>query len=103
MQSCFTVVHWRDGRTAFQTGRRIAPSYRGQAPAGDKPAEAKAEPFTRGEGLPVLPAKVVAKILRGEYVNMADLLQDNIALDNKLATVYSEGVSTGHLKSNKKA
>lgn len=74
----------------------------GQAPAGDKPAEAKAEPFTRGEGLPVLPAKVVAKILRGEYVNMADLLQDNIALDNKLATVYSEGVSTGHLKSNKK-
>jgi len=70
----------------------------GHAPAGDKPAEAKAEPFTLGEGLPMLLAKVVAKILRGEYVEMVELLQDNIALDNKLATAYSEGVSTGHLK-----
>ena len=50
----------------------------------------------------MLPAKVVAKILQGEYVEMAELLQDNIALDNKLATAHSEGVSTGHLKSNKK-
>ena len=62
----------------------------------------KVEPFTLGEGLPVLTAKVVAKILRGEYVKMAELLQDNIALDSKLTTAHSDGLSAGHLKSSKK-
>lgn len=33
---------------------------------------------------------------------MAELLQDNIALDNKLMTTQSDGVSAGHLKSSKK-
>ena len=62
----------------------------------------KVEPFTLGEGLPVLTAKVVAKILRGEYVKMAELLQDNIGLDSKLTTTHSDGLSAGHLKSSKK-
>ena len=33
---------------------------------------------------------------------MSELLQDNISLDNKLATAHSEGVSVSHLKSSKK-
>lgn len=33
---------------------------------------------------------------------MSKLLQDNISLDNKLATAHSEGVSVDHLKSSKK-
>jgi len=33
---------------------------------------------------------------------MSKLLQDNISLDNKLATAHSEGVSADHLKSSKK-
>ena len=35
-------------------------------PTSDKTSEVKAEPFTLGERLPVLPAKVVAKSLQGE-------------------------------------
>ena len=62
--------------TCRQAPSKNSTKLQGQAPAGDKPA--------------------------GEYVEMAELLQDNIALDNKLATAHSEGVSTGHLKSNKK-
>ena len=35
------------------------------------------QPFIVGEGLPAVPAKLVAKIQRGEYVDMAELLKDN--------------------------
>ena len=81
-----------------QSGAKL----QGQLPPDDKPAAAKTEPFTLGEGLPVIPAKIVTKILRGEYVEMSELLQDNISLDTKLATAHSEGVSAGHLKASKK-
>ena len=90
-----------EGSTAYghappKTGAKLP------VPTGDKTSEVKTEPFTLGEGLPVLPAKVVARILRGEYVEMAELLQDNIALDNKLTSAHSDGLSAGHLKSSKK-
>ena len=72
-----------EGSTAYshappKTGAKLP------VPTGDKTSEVKAEPFTLGEGLPVLPPKVVAKILLGDYVEMAELLQDN-----KLTTVNS--------------
>lgn len=38
----------------------------------------KAEPFLLSEGLPPVPAKLVAKIQSGEFIDMAELLQDNI-------------------------
>jgi len=34
----------------------------------------KSDPFVLGEGLPILPAKLTAKILRGEFVEMHELL-----------------------------
>ncbi len=34
-------------------------------------------PFILGEALPVVPGKLVLKIQRGEYVDMAELLKDN--------------------------
>ena len=37
-----------------------------------------AEPFLLSKGLPPVPAKLVAKIQRGEYVDMTELLRDNI-------------------------
>ena len=37
-----------------------------------------AEPFLLSEGLPPVPAKLVAKIQRGEYVDMTELLRDNM-------------------------
>jgi len=36
----------------------------------------KSNPFVLGEGLPILPAKLTAKILCGEFVEMHELLQD---------------------------
>ena len=35
-------------------------------------------PFFIGESLPPIPAKLVTKIQRGEFVDMAELLRDNI-------------------------
>ena len=36
------------------------------------------QPFILSEGLAPVPAKLVAKILRGEFVDMAELLRDNL-------------------------
>lgn len=38
---------------------------------------AEGSPFVLGESLPTVPAKLVKKILKGEYIDMAELLQDN--------------------------
>ncbi len=62
----------------------------------DSKSASAAEPFMLGEGLPVIPAKLVAKILKGTYVDMADLLQDNIALEKRVSATDQE---TGALKS----
>lgn len=39
------------------------------------------QPFIVGEGLPAVTAKLVAKIQRREYVDMAELLKDNIEVE----------------------
>ena len=59
----------------------------------------KSDPFVLGEGLPILPAKLTAKILRGEFVEMHELLQDNIALEKKVA---EDPNCTSHAKPSKK-
>ena len=35
-------------------------------------------PLILGESSPVIPAKLVKKILKGEFVDMSDLLKDNL-------------------------
>ena len=42
-----------------------------------------ATPFILGESLPPIPAKLVAKIQKGEFVDMAELLRDNIEADRR--------------------
>ena len=42
-----------------------------------------AAPFILGESLPPIPAKLVAKIQKGEFVDMAELLRDNIEAGTK--------------------
>ncbi len=49
----------------------------------------KASAFTLGEGFAVIPAKVVNRIIRGEFVDMAELLVDNIELDERLPSVWT--------------
>ena len=56
------------------------------APGPSKAAAKKdppAPPFKVGEGLPAVPPRLVAKIQRGEYVDMAELLRDNIEADRR--------------------
>lgn len=43
-----------------------------------KKDEPPTEAFVLGEALPVVPAKLVRHILKAEYVDMAELLKDNM-------------------------
>ena len=43
-------------------------------------------PFLMGEGLFPVPAKIVAKIQRGEFVDMAELLRDNLEVERRKAS-----------------
>ena len=43
-----------------------------------KAIEGVAKPFILSEGLPPVPAKIVTRILRGEFIDMAELLRDNL-------------------------
>lgn len=40
-------------------------------------------PFIMGESLPPIPAKLVIKIQKGEFVDMAELLRDNIEAERR--------------------
>ena len=43
-----------------------------------EPSDSLPQPFVLSEGLAPIPAKLVARILRGDFVDMAELLRDNL-------------------------
>ena len=43
-------------------------------------------PFILSEGLPPIPHKLVAKIWRGEFVDMAELLRDNLEVQRRASS-----------------
>ena len=45
--------------------------------------------FSMGDGLPPVPAKVVEKILSGQFVDMAELLRDNLEVEWRRNTMES--------------
>ena len=45
--------------------------------------------FSMGDGLPPVPAKVVEKILSGQFVDMAELLRDNMEVERRRSTLES--------------
>ena len=47
-------------------------------------------PFVLGESLPVIPARLVRKILHGDFVDMAELLHDNMEVERRRSTVEGE-------------
>ena len=55
--------------------------------AGEEEPRSKAEtqPFILSECLPPVPAKLVAKIIKGDFVDMAELLRDNIEAERRRA------------------
>ena len=40
-------------------------------------------PFVLGESLPVVPEKLVKKILKGDFIDMADILKDNLEAERR--------------------
>jgi len=63
----------------------------GGMPASDKDSK----PFVLSEALPVVPPKLVRRIRRGEFVDMAELLKDNMEAERRRAALGGEG-STSH-------
>ena len=50
--------------------------------SGEKTVE---KPFILSEGLPPVPHKLASKTLRGEYIDMAELLRDNLEAQRRAA------------------
>ena len=67
-------------------------------PSDSNPPQAKTQPlpppFIVEEGLPAIPPKLVAKIQRGEFVDMAELLRNNIEADRREAATAGNVVAT---------
>ena len=64
-----------------------------------KEKEVPPQPFILGEGLPAIPAKLANKIQRGEFVDMAELLKDNIEAERRRVAHGQEGSSSSHTPS----
>ena len=63
--------------------------------AGTKKAvEGTPKPFLLSEGLPPVPAKLVGRILRGEFIDMAELLRDNLEAQRRGALQESPSTSS---------
>ena len=70
-------------------GERTLEKAKASLPSGSTP------PFLLSECLPPVPAKLVAKIVKGDYVDMAELLRDNIEAERQRTTDSSvAGLST---------
>lgn len=69
----------------------------GERPGSSKakvgPPPTTAQPFILSECLPPVPAKLVAKIIKGDYVEMAELLRDNIEMERRGAAVDTSACS----------
>ena len=52
---------------------------------GSAVATGTATAFILGEGLPAVPARLVKKILDGEFIDMAELLHDNVEVERRRA------------------
>ena len=59
--------------------------------------EATAEPFVLSDGLAPVPAKLVARILRGEFVDMAELLRDNLEAQRR-GVIQESSTISGDIK-----
>ena len=55
-------------------GEEVGP----QANDGEKTVEGPPKPFLLSEGLPPVPAKLVGRIIKGDFIDMAELLRDNL-------------------------
>ena len=71
----------------------------GDRGAGKLPTERKGavgKPFVLSEGLPPVPHKLVARIFRGEFVDMAELLHDNLEAQRRSSSIPANNSSLGY-------
>ena len=70
-----------------------------KAPEGGnkKGADNRERPFILSESLPVVPAKLVKRILKGVFVDMVELLKDNMEVERRRALAEGES-RQGHLQ-----
>jgi hypothetical protein len=55
----------------------------GEAGLSSAQSEVEATPFVLSEASPVIPKKIVGRILKGEFVDMSELLKDNMEADRR--------------------
>ena len=53
------------------------------------------KPFILSEGLPPVPSRLVARILRGEFVDMTELLRDNLEAHRRVVSSQSTQSTSG--------
>ena len=58
------------------------------------PKLAANKPFILSEGLPPVPHKLTVRILKGEYVDMAELLRDNLEVERRASSTKQPAGST---------
>ena len=58
--------------------------------------------FLLGEGLPPIPAKLVAKIQKCKFVDMAELLRNNIEAERRHTKEGGSGAVTGQSSQNRR-
>lgn len=90
------------GLPSFESGPVIPASVvneevtRGAEPARKREADPEGRPFVLSETLPIVPAKLVKKILKGEFVDMAELLKDNMEAERRRCSTEAESMQ-GHI------
>ena len=85
MESRSTAIEVSEGETAV-----------GAAAARKREVNPDTLPFVLSETLPVVPAKLVRKILSGEFVDMAELLKDNMEAERRRHSSNADAMQ-GHL------
>lgn len=70
--------------------------------SGGKAKKPATEPFSLAESLPIIPASLVEKIAKGQYVDLSDLLQDNILLSRRNGSGSGTPAEPGHSQRAKK-
>lgn len=85
-----------DGRSAEEKEKRSSAvsSFESGTDGGAKGEVGK--PFVLSEGLPPVPHKLAARILRGEYIDMAELLRDNLEAQRRAASTPSQTQGSAH-------
>ena len=84
-----------DGSAAVEdTGEKTGGGAEQSKAAGEPPKKTEPKPFLLSEGLPPVPAKLVGRILKGNFIDMAELLRDNLEAERRGVFQDSAGSSS---------